>query len=229
MTRRPRICPEGIPQHIIQRGNNRQVCFTKDDDYATYAQWLAEASERYEVQIHAWVFMTNHVHLLATPLKEGALSSMMQHLGRRYVRYFNNMYQRTGTLWEGRFKSCLVHSEHYLLICQRYIEMNPVKAGMVRHPSQYHWSSYHAHAQGVDAALWTPHDQYLSLGKNKTERQKTYRELFETSLPEEQVQHIRLSVNQGLPLGNDRFRDEIERLTGIRQQPLKPGRKKARE
>ena len=110
MARRLRICPVGIPQHIIQRGNNRQVCFAGEVDFAAYTQWLTEASQHYKVEVHAWVFMTNHVHLLATPLQEGAVSAMMQYMGRRYVRYFNSVYQRSGTLWEGRFKSSLVHS-----------------------------------------------------------------------------------------------------------------------
>ncbi|WP_432696290.1 transposase [Marinobacterium sp. YM272] len=151
---------------------------------------------------------------------------MMQHLGRRYVRYFNSRYRRTGTLWEGRFKSWLIQPEQYLLACQRYIEMNPVKARMVEHPSQYHWSSYQAHAQGIDSVLWTPHQQYLNLGKNMTERQRNYKELFKKPLPDERILQ---SFNQGLALGNDRFRDEIERLTGVRQQLLKPGRKKRKE
>lgn len=223
MARRPRTIPAGMPQHVVQRGNNRQICFAAEDDYATYALWLSEAAEIFRVQVHAWVFMTNHIHLLATPLKEAALSSMMQHLGRRYVRYFNSTYRRTGTLWEGRFKSCLVQSEQYLLACQRYIEMNPVKAGMVSHPSQYHWSSYSAHALGTDPALWTPHEQYLILGKTPNERQQNYIELFKNSLPNERIQQ---SLNQGLALGNDRFREEIEQLTGVRQQLLKPGRKR---
>ncbi|WP_432696292.1 transposase [Marinobacterium sp. YM272] len=173
--------------------------------------------------------MTNHVHLLATPLKAGAVSAMMQHLGRHYVRYFNRAYQRTGTLWEGRFKSCLVQSEQYLLTCQRYIELNPVRARMVGPPADYHWSSYHAHAQGIDTELWTPHELYLSLGKNGTERQQHYQALFVNPLPSEQLQRIQQSVNQGLALGNDRFRNEIEILTGVRQKMLKAGRKKKKE
>ena len=128
MARLPRVCLPDIPQHIIQRGNNRQLCFASDEDCAAYVYWLAEASKKYRVAIHAWIFMTNHVHLLATSKTRDGLSKMMQVVGRHYVRYFNHSYRRTGTLWEGRFKSCVVDAEDYLLVCQRYIELNPVRA-----------------------------------------------------------------------------------------------------
>ena len=141
MPRLPRACPPEIPQHIIQRGNNRQHCFTSDADIATYAHWLHEAAIKYDVQIHAWVFMTNHIHLLATPSQEHATSLMMQHIGRSYVRYFNHTQARSGTLWEGRFKSCSILDDTYFLVCQRYIELNPVRAQMVSDPADYKWSS----------------------------------------------------------------------------------------
>ena len=137
MARLPRICLPGIAQHVIQRGNNRQVCFGANDDFAAYAHWLEEYAEKYHVAVHAWVFMTNHVHLLVTPTTADGVSRLMQSLGRRYVRYFNHTYQRSGTLWEGRFKSCVVEDDSYLLLCQRYIELNPVRAGMVEHPADY--------------------------------------------------------------------------------------------
>ncbi len=167
MARLPRICPPSIPQHVIQRGNNRSICFTGDQDFSAYANWLLEYSREYNVAVHAWVFMTNHVHLLVTPANSSGLSSMMQALGRRYVRYFNYQYRRTGTLWEGRFKSSLVQSETYLLQCYRYIELNPVRANMVDDPSAYTWSSYHCNALGIESKLCTPHEEYLKLGKCK--------------------------------------------------------------
>lgn len=148
MARKPRLDLVGVPQHIIQRGNNRDICFVANDDYAAYTHWLQETSQKYDVAVHAWVFMTNHVHLLATPAVKGAVSKMMQSIGRRYVQYFNHTYRRSGTLWEGRFKSCLVDSEQYLLECYRYIELNPVRAGMVDEPSKYRWSSYCINALG---------------------------------------------------------------------------------
>ena len=127
MSRLARICPIGIAQHVIQRGNNRQICFANEQDFFAYIGWLKEFSVKFEVNIHAWVLMTNHVHLLCTPCKENGVSQMMQALGRQYVRYFNHSYKRTGTLWEGRFKSCLV-DEVYLLHLYRYIELNPVRS-----------------------------------------------------------------------------------------------------
>ena len=196
MPRALRACPINIPQHIIQRGNNRQTCFANEEDFANYAQWLRDASLRYAVDIHAWVFMTNHVHLLVTPKQEGGISAMMQHLGRRYVRYFNSRYERSGTLWEGRFKSCLIDSDAYLFQCQRYIELNPVRACMVKNPDNYRWSSYHAHARGIDTQIWTPHPLYLALGDNKTQRIKAYRELFTKTLTSEVIERISHSLEK---------------------------------
>lgn len=142
MARLPRFMPVGLPQHVIQRGNNRQVTFCCDQDFWFYVNCLKEYSSKFDVQVHAWVLMTNHVHLLVTPMREEAVSNMMQSVGRMYVRYFNKEYKRTGTLWEGRFKSSLVDTDNYLLKCYRYIELNPIRAGMVNEPSEYAWSSY---------------------------------------------------------------------------------------
>jgi len=229
MARRPRACPAGVPQHIIQRGNNRQACFASEEDLAAYAHWLDEASRKYRVSLHAWVLMTNHVHLLATPADADGLSRMMQTVGRRYVRYFNHAYRRTGTLWEGRFKSCVVDAEAYLLVCQRYIELNPVRAGMVEHPGDYHWSSYAANGQAKPAGMWTPHDVWLRLGRTHQDRAARYRGTFRGHMDAEQIAVIRTAVNKGLALGDERFRREIEQLTGVRISPSKPGRKASRQ
>lgn len=172
MPRQPRFCPPGMPQHLIQRGNNRQVCFNLDEDMAAYAHWLHDYAVRHRVAIHAWVFMTNHVHLLVTPETTDGLSRLMQSLGRHYVRHYNQRYRRSGTLWEGRFKSCLVQTEDYLLQCYRYIELNPVRAGMVNDPAEYPWSSYRCNALGVESRLLTLHDEYLKLGREPVERQR---------------------------------------------------------
>ena len=226
MARLPRFCPPGIPQHVIQRGNNRSICFAGDQDYAAYANWLKQYSKEHYVAIHAWVFLTNHVHLLVTPNSWEGLSLMMQALGRRYVRYFNYRYRRTGTLWEGRFKSGLVQSEIYLLQCYRYIELNPVRANMIGDPAEYNWSSYRCNGLGVETSLCTPHTEYLKLGKNKAERLQAYRNLFKTRIDGELLEQIRGSVNKGLALGNDRFKDEIEKLFGRRVKPGNMGRPK---
>ena len=225
MARLPCLCLPGIPQHIIQRGNNRQVCFASDEDFAAYAYWLEEYSSKYKVAIHAWVFMTNHVHLLATPETDNGISKMMQALGRYYVRYFNSTYRRSGTLWEGRFKSCLVEEESYFLLCQRYIELNPVRANMVQAPGEYGWSSYRANGMGNALRLWTPHRCYLELGKTIEQRTHAYRELFRGHLDREQLHAIRQATNQGMALGSDRFKQEIEHLSGRRATTLKRGPK----
>ena len=148
MARLHRSCPPGYTQHVIQRGNNRAPCFGDNADRYQYMEWLTEYAQEFAVAVHAWVLMTNHVHLLATPSTEGGLSRLMQFLGRRYVRYFNKTCQRTGTLWEGRFKSCVVQGVHYALRRDVYIEMNPVRAGMVSRPGEYQHSSYRCHAAG---------------------------------------------------------------------------------
>jgi putative transposase len=224
MARKPRINIANIPQHVIQRGNNRQACFARDEDVAVYAEWLRESAEENEVAIHSWVFMSNHVHLLATPKHPTAISKMMQTLGRKYVRYFNYSYERTGTLWEGRFKSCLVESDLYVVLCSRYIELNPVRAGMVDDPKDYSWSSYSTHAFGIESKLWTPHDVFLELGKNHVERQQSYRELFKEIVADELLDDIRKSLNKGLILGTERFKDEIESLLNRRVRPGEMGR-----
>ena len=224
MARLLRICPVGIPVHLIQRGNNRQSCFASPEDYAAYLSWLKEYSKKFSVNIHAWVLMTNHVHLLCTPEIEGAVSRMMQSVGRRYVQYFNYQYQRSGTLWEGRYRSCLVQEERYLLEVYRYIELNPVRASMVDDPGEYVWSSYPINGLGKTSDLCHPHAEYLRLSKRKDHRMRRYKALFEQAVEGSLLTEIREGVNKGMALGNDRFKDEIEALTGRRLKPQKVGR-----
>jgi putative transposase len=188
-----------------------------------YANWLLEGSEHFGIAVHAWVFMTNHVHLLLTPRAPHAVSRCMQYLGRHYVRYFNHRYQRTGTLFEGRFRSSVVQTQRYLLACQRYIELNPVRAGMVRDPADYTWSSYRAHAFGKAAKLWQPHPEYLALGDTGTSRMLAYRKLFTQELDEEIIIDVRNALDTGLVLGDERFRQQMEQVTGQRQHHLKRG------
>lgn len=228
MARKPRVCPAGVTQHIVQRGNNGQVCFGRDADFAAYAHWLREASERFSVSVHAWVFMTNHVHLLATPAGSDAISGMMQHIGRRYVQYFNHQWGRTGTLWEGRFKSCLVQDQKYLLQCYRYIELNPVRARMVDDPAEYRWSSYRANALGVESSLQAPHSEYLALGDDES-RLANYRALFRAHGEEDLATEIREVTDRGLVLGESRFVEEMERLTGRQLRPGRMGRPPGKE
>ncbi|MEA3546647.1 MAG: transposase [Thermodesulfobacteriota bacterium] len=224
MARLPRISPSGIPVHVIQRGNNRQACFVCDDDHGVYVGWLKEYSKKYRVDIHAWVMMTNHVHLLCTPRQEGGISRMMQSLGRRYVQYFNYENRRSGTLWEGRFKSCLIQAKRYLLEVYRYIELNPVRAEMVADPGEYRWSSYQINALGKISDLCTPHQEYLSLGNDSTARQRNYRELFAHQVDGELLEEIRANTHKGMAVGSDRFKVELETRTGRRLKSKKRGR-----
>lgn len=224
MARLPRITPVNIPVHIIQRGNNRQLCFATEKDHAAYASWLKEYAERYRVDIHAWVMMTNHVHLLCTPRQEDAVSRMMQALGRRYVRYFNYSYSRSGTLWEGRYKSCLVQSDRYLLEVYRYIELNPVRAGIVTAPDEFPWSSYPINALGKTSGLCTPHPEYLKLGAEPEQRYTAYQALFKTALHNQTLKKIRSATNKCMVIGSEQFRDKIEILTGRRVREKKRGR-----
>lgn len=225
MQRVRRYCPAGFPVHVIQRGNNRIECFRSDDDCATYIGCLRKSSDRYGVDIHAWVLMTNHVHLLVTPGSDTGVSLMMQDIGRNYVRYFNKRYERSGTLWEGRFRSCLVQNEHYFLLCQRYIELNPVRAGMVTNPGDYHWSSYHSNANGVKSSLIKPHPAYLALGNKDERRSKIYRDLFLDAIPRAQIEELRMSTQRNLGFGSDAFKLHIESLAGRRIRLLKRGPK----
>lgn len=224
MARLHRVCPIDIPQHIIQRGNNKQLCFTAVRDFAVYIDWLKDYAKRYQVDIHAWVLMTNHVHLLCTPHTPNAISFMMQSLGRKYVRYFNHSYSRTGTLWEGRYKSCLVEADEYLLKLYRYIELNPVRAGMVDVPANYHWSSYQINALGKHSDLCTPHPLYMALNDDADMRRIAYRALFSSHLDGELLDNIRVASNKGMAIGCDRFKQQIEQLTGRRMTAQKMGR-----
>lgn len=227
MPRRKRLDLPGIPLHLVQRGIDRQACFFTDDDYHAYLEWLTEAARHYRCDVHAYVLMTNHVHLLATPLAPGAVARMMQYLGRYYVRYVNNRYGRTGSLWEGRYKASLVDSEHYVLACYRYIELNPVRAGIVIEPGAYRWSSYRAHALGAFDPLLRDHCAYLALGPGDIERQRSYRELVHDALDEEMLHAIRSAAKHCHVLGSQRFQAEIEAMLGRKLGSGRPGRPRA--
>ena len=174
---------------------------------------MLQAANKNNVAIHAYVLMTNHVHLLVTPGQDYGITYMMQDLGRQYVRYINHTYKRTGTLWEGRYKASLVDSEAYLLTCMRYIEMNPVRAKMVTHPGEYNWSSYAANGQGANNTIVNSHPLYISLGKSNTQRLHAYRELFQSDLDKDAIHDIRSSLNQELVLGREDFIKRIEEMT----------------
>ena len=223
MPRLPRYVLPGQPHHIIQRGNNRCPIFVADEDYDCFKHILSEACRRQACLIHAYVLMTNHVHLAISPQRENSLPKLLQSVGRRYVQYFNTTYQRTGTLWEGRYKATVIDSESYLLTCYRYIELNPVRANMVAHPGEYRWSSYAANALGKSDPLVKPHVLYQTLGSCAHQRQSAYRSLFEAHIDDKTLEAIRLATQKGWALGNDRFKDEIEQLLNRRTRPLARG------
>jgi len=229
MARKPRFNLVGVPQHVIQRGNNREPCFYAVQDYRKYLECAEESTEKFDCLIHAYVLMTNHVHLLVTPQQDYGVSQMMQSIGRKYVRYINSVYKRTGTLWEGRYKASLVDSNHYLLTCMRYIELNPVRAAMTAVPGEYQWSSYQCNGYGKDGMCITPHPLYTELGRTDEERTCAYRELFSTHLDYEQLHDVREALNQELVLGGSYFKEKIEAMTDRRVTPGKPGRPKVLE
>jgi len=222
--RRARLTLPNVPLHIIQRGNNRQACFYTDEDYRFYLDWLREHADKTGCRVHAYALMTNHVHLLISAEQPDASGALMKALGQRYVQYVNRTYHRSGTLWEGRFRSCLTQEETYLLACQRYIELNPVRADMVVHPAEYRWSSYRANAQGEADVLLKPHPLYEALGCDATDRQAAYRDLFRYELEPGLVDEIRRATNGNYALGNERFAVQVTTTLGRRAAPGKSGR-----
>lgn len=224
MPRRPRLHLPGLPLHIVQRGHNREACFFGEDDYQAYRYWLGEALQATGCALHAYVQMTNHIHLLLTPPDQKEVAQLMISLGRRYVQYINRTYRRTGTLWDGRYKSSLVQEDSYLLLCQRYIELNPVRAAMVTDPAHFRWSSYRANGLGQSDPLLTPHPVYMALGREESERIEAYRALFEPQLDVKAISDIRMALNQGQPLGDSRFLASIERMTGQKREAKPRGR-----
>ena len=229
MPRLPRFNVTDFPQHVIQRGNNRRPCFRSEADFRVYLNFLRIAAKNHHCLIHAFVLMTNHAHLLVTQSRLHGLGKMMQSLGRRYVRYFNDTYERTGTLWEGRYKAGLVSTDNHLLACYQYIELNPVRAGMVNLPREYRWSSHRSNSEGSANSLLAGHETYLSLGNNTETRCRRYRELFATDLDPTVLSEIRACTNGNLVFGNDEFKDEVARRLGRRSRHGKPGRPKKQQ
>lgn len=213
----------GVPLHVIQRGNNRKPCFYTKRDYTVYLDKLRHYADEFCVAIHSYVLMTNHVHLLLTPTTTRGVSQLMQSLGRYYVRYVNDNYERTGTLWEGRFKDSLVDSTRYLLAVSRYIELNPVRAHMVKHPAEYPWSSYRRNALSWRIKLMTPHQVYLALGSSNGERQRNYRARFNDAIPDYTLNEIRTAINKSWVLGPGKFKREIEDQLGYALPPFPRG------
>ena len=227
MPRRPRLQLPGVPLHIIQRGNNRQACFFADEDYRFYLDWLRQYADREGCFIHAYVLMTNHVHVLLSADRSDGAGRLMKALGQRYVQYVNRHYRRSGTLWEGRFRSCLVQEDDYLLGCYRYIEMNPIRAGMVEHPADYRWSSYRCNGQGEANVLISPHPSFTALAKDGPARREAYRGLFRSDIDADVIQQIRSATNGNYALGSERFQRQVAEALGRRATPGRAGRPRA--
>ena len=229
MPRPPRIDLPGIPQHVVQRGNDRQPCFFIEADYLCYRTLLREAALREGCAVHAYVLMTNHVHLLLTPQQPHAVSRTLQSLGRRYVRYINDTHHRSGTLWEGRYKASLVGDGDYLMHCHRYIELNPLRAAMVADPREYRWSSHHALAFGDTDPLVHPHSAYLALSDDPATRQHLYRDMVMAAVNPDDIDAIRRHLQRQHAYGCERFRQAIEKQPGRSVGPQKIGRPRKAE
>jgi putative transposase len=224
MARLPRFFVPDTPQHVIQRGNNRQAIFQTPDDRAFYKDCLAFAARRHGVVVHAYVLMTNHVHLLVTPESATSLPRTMQSVGRVYVRYFNAIRERSGTLWEGRYKAAIVDSDRYLLACMRYIEQNPVRAGLVERPELYPWSSFGANALGTWDPLVSAHRVYRGLGSSPSARQSQYCALFDKPVAEAEISAIRDATQNAWALGDASFCRAVDGL-GRRAVRARVGRR----
>lgn len=224
MARQPRLTVAGYPHHVIQRGNDRQAIVRDDADREKLWALLVEQAAIFKVAIHAYVVMDNHLHLLATPQTDEGLPKLMQAVGRSYVRYFNLRHQRTGTLWEGRYRSNLIESERYLLACMVYIDLNPVRAGMVAQPADYKWSS-HRHCIGQASAPWvTPHALFWGLGNTPFAREAAYAELVQAGLAQSEKEQLTQSALSGWALGSDDFLGQLQQSTTRRLVPGKAGR-----
>jgi putative transposase len=224
MPRRSRVALNGVPLHIKLRAAPRRSCFIDDADYRTFLGWLGEALAANDCELHAYALMPNQVHLLLTPRKAESIAAVVMAMGRRYVQYFNRRHRRTGTLWESRYRSSLIQPETYLLDCQRFIEMRPVRAKLAKDAARYRWSSYGANALGKDDPLVSPHAVYEALGRGPAARQKKYLALFGLDADVKTSARIELALIQNQPLGNERFYAKIERLTGERREARPRGR-----
>jgi len=223
MARQPRLVEPGVALHIVQRGVDREDCFREDPDRYVYLTLLRDLSAATQCALHAYCLMTNHVHLLLTPGARQAPAMLMRTLGQRYVPYFNRRYGRTGTLWEGRFKSCLVDSARYVLGCHRYIERNPVEAGMVATPAAYTWSSHCGNIGLAHNKLLTPHVEYLALASEQASRNAAYRALAEMQDDPALVKAIRSATHGGYPLVGESLKSQLAKRAVRPLERRKPG------
>ena len=224
MARLPRYTIINQPQHIIQKGQNGKRVFRKKQDYQYFHDCLDAAAYNYDLKIHAYVLMPNQVNILVSPKREDSISRTIQSIGRNYVQYFNESYGGEGTLWEGRYRATVVDTNPYLLTCCRYIELNPVRAGLTQKPDGYQWSSYTSNASGDFDEMITPHREYLKLGDNSQQRARAYRALFRKSIDPETWEYITESTLKGWAMGDSKFARRIEKRCGRRAVQLPKGR-----
>ncbi len=224
MARQARLVVPGYPHHVIQRGNNRASIFADDGDRHQYLSVLSDVAQRHQVNIHAYVLMGNHVHLLVTPPTDEALSRMMQDLGRRYVGWFNHKHQRTGTLWEGRFRAHLIEADGWLLRCLRYIELNPIRAGLVSNLREWPWSSLAHHLGRCSDPLVTDHPAFWQLGNTPFEREAAYARWLEEGVSAAERDRITRSLMRGQALGSERFLSAVGKQLGKDLTPARRGR-----
>ena len=222
MGRYARLVVPDVALHVVQRGNNRQDCFRHDNDRLVYLSLLKDSVTLRHCALHAYCLMTNHVHLLISPKDEKGCSLMMRDLGRDYAAYFNRRYERTGSLWERPFKSCLVDTADYVLACYRYIERNPVRAQMVDHPGAYPWSSYLANASVRDDPLLTPHAEYVALALDHVTLRSAYEGLVAEVDDDAFLADLREATHCGYPMIGDRLKSQLEKQ-GVRFERRKPG------
>lgn len=218
----------GYTYHLVQRGNNREACFFEPENYLVYLKYMREVLPRYGNQLHAYCLMTNHVHFLITPRNETSISALLKVVCSRYGQYINKKYSRSGTLWEGRHKASAVDTENYLLKCYRYIELNPVVAGLVTNPREYPWSSYHCNALGDPNPVLSHHEYYQQLGANEFRRCSEYRNLFLETLSVNDMHKIQKAAHYSMPVGSDRFVAQIERTIGRKLGYIERGRPPSR-
>ena len=224
MARLPRLTVPGYPHHVMQRGNNRQPIFLSVAEYQYLLDLIGESAQKFKVDIHSYVLMTNHFHLLATPQTEAGLPQMMQAIGRSYVRYFNDLHGRSGTLWEGRYRSTLLQTDRYLLACMAYIDLNPVRAGLVSDVRDYPWSSHAFYVGMRNDKLITPHSLFWELANTPFSREAAYSELVRAGVSENQQDTLTRSVLAGWALGNTDFIEELQKRTNRRLSKAKAGR-----
>jgi putative transposase len=224
MARLPRLVVPHQPHHVLQSGNDRQPIFRDTDDHVAFMGWLRESARQFKVAIHAYVLLPDRFQLLATPSDNAGLGRMMQWLGRHYVPYFNAKYQRTGTLWQGRYKATVLESDRYLLVCSRYIELGAVRAEIARGPEEHLWSSYSHHVGGKLDPLVTDHSIYWALGNTPFDREAAYRNLMEQGLSVDEIAALDDATRKEWPLGSDKFKALLAKKINRRVMPAKPGR-----